>query len=202
MMLLTITFLIFAANALGFTKHTAFIPRALSMTSSAQKQIIDIPLGAVGDFIVPEDSGTCAFDESEDIGAVLKTVKKGVIFGVPGAFTPTCSEQHLPGFIKNIGLLREKGVEKVYCLSVNDRFVMRAWAASTSGCIESGIQLVADGNGDFATALGVSRNARPSKMGIRSKRFAAIIEDGVITHLAVDEKGMVNSSAEAVLALL
>ena len=85
---------------------------------------------------------------------------------------------------------------------MNDRFVMRAWAESTPGCISSGIKMVADGNGDYTAALGLAKDAKGSRMGVRSKRYAALIEEGQVKLLNVDEKGMVTSSAEALLAAL
>lgn len=98
-----------------------------------------------------------------------------------GAFTPTCSAQHLPGFIEQAAALKAKGVEDIFCLSVNDRFVMRAWAEATPGCVSSGIKMVADGNGDYTKALGLTRDASGSRMGLRSKRYAAVVENGKIT---------------------
>lgn len=137
-----------------------------------------------------------------DLGVVLKNHKKAILFAVPGAFTPTCSAKHLPGFVQNVENLKSKGVEAIYCLSVNDKYVMRAWAEATEGCKESGIILVADGNGDFTKAMGLSKDATGSKMGIRCTRFAAIIEEGNITSLQVDEQGFEKSSAENILSLL
>lgn len=99
-------------------------------------------------------------------------------------------------------VLKSKGVEAVYCLSVNDRFVMRSWAEATAGCVASGLQMVADGNGAYTAALAMSKDATGSRMGVRSKRYAAIVENGVITSMNVDEKGMVNSSADKIIELL
>ena len=140
-------------------------------------------------------------NEKVDLGSVLSSHKKAVLFAVPGAFTPTCSAQHLPGFIAKANELKSKGVEAIYCLSVNDRFVMRAWSEATPGCADS-IKMIADGNADYTKALDLVKDATGSTMGIRSKRYAAIIENGKITSLQTDEKGLVNSSAEKILELL
>ncbi len=110
--------------------------------------------------------------------------------------------QHLPGFIAQADALRSKGVTDIFCLSVNDRFVMRAWAENTPGWAKSGIKMVADGNADYTSALGLTKDATGSRMGVRSKRYAAVLEFGTLKSLNVDEKGMVVSSAEAILAAL
>jgi peroxiredoxin len=141
-------------------------------------------------------------NEAHDLGTALKSSKKAVLFAVPGAFTPTCSAQHLPGFIAQAAALKARGVEDIFCLSVNDRFVMRSWAEATPNCVASGIKMVADGNGEFTAALGLTRDVTASRMGLRSKRYAAVIENGKVTLLNVDEKGLVNSSAEVILANL
>ncbi len=124
-----------------------------------------------------------------------------VLFGVPGAFTPTCSDYHLPGFVVRSEELAQKGVETVACLSVNDPFVMSAWGRSQN--VENHVLLIADGNADFTKALGLETDATAFGMGTRSKRFAMVLKDGVITHLAVEPgAGLEVSSAESVLAVL
>lgn len=125
--------------------------------------------------------------------------KKVVLFAVPGAFTPTCSAAHLPGFVVNHDQLKEKGVDTVACMSVNDAFVMDAWGKSQNA---DKIVMVADGNADFAEALGLEMDATGFGMGVRSKRFALIAEDGVVKELEVDEKGFEKSSAENILSKL
>jgi peroxiredoxin len=123
--------------------------------------------------------------------------KKAVLFAVPGAFTPTCSERHLPGFVERFEDFRKRGVE-VYCLSVNDPFVMQAWGESQG--VPEGLELLADGNGDFSRALGLSMDASAYGMGTRAKRFALVAEDGVVTQLYVEAPGEYRvSSAEHVL---
>jgi peroxiredoxin len=126
---------------------------------------------------------------------------KVVLFAVPGAFTPTCSDYHLPGFVIREDELRAKGVTTVACVSVNDAFVMGAWGASQN--VGDSVVLLADGNAEFAKAMGLELDGSGFGMGTRSQRYAAVIEDGTITHLNVEPgPGLDVSSADAVLALL
>ncbi len=127
------------------------------------------------------------------------TGKKVVLFAVPGAFTPTCSAAHLPGFVVHVDDIKAKGVDTVACISVNDVFVMNAWGKSQNA---EHILMLADGNGDFTNSIGLTLDGKGFGMGQRSKRYAMIVDDGVVTHLAVDEKGLEKSSAEAILAVL
>jgi len=119
--------------------------------------------------------------------------KKVVLFAVPGAFTPTCSDYHLPGFIDYADDIRAKGVDTIACVGVNDHFVMGAWAKAR----ETGdkILMLADGNGDLARAMGLESDSRPWGMGFRSRRYAAVVEDGVIKDLKVDQPGRLEVSA-------
>ncbi|MDX1556962.1 MAG: peroxiredoxin [Xanthomonadales bacterium] len=127
--------------------------------------------------------------------------KKVVLFAVPGAFTPTCSAKHLPGFLEHAQALADKGVDRIACVSVNDVFVMNAWGKNQD--VGDRITMLADGNGDFARALGLEMDATGFGMGHRCKRFALVAEDGVVTHLFVEPPGEFGvSSAEAVLAAL
>ena len=126
--------------------------------------------------------------------------KKVVLFAVPGAFTPTCSEKHLPGFIERFDEFRSRGIE-VACMSVNDAFVMGAWARSQD--VPEGLIMLADGNGAFAQAMGLEMDATAFGMGKRSKRFALYAEDGVVRKLHIEAPGEFKvSSAEAMLAAL
>jgi peroxiredoxin len=122
---------------------------------------------------------------------------KVALFAVPGAFTPTCSARHLPGFVEKADELKSQGVSKIVCMSVNDAFVMKAWAkAQEAGAIE----MLADGNGEFAKALGLTMDAKGFGMGERSKRFSAIVENGVVKTLNVEAPGAFEvSSAEYLL---
>lgn len=124
--------------------------------------------------------------------------KKVVMFAVPGAFTPTCSLQHLPGFVEQADALKAKGVDEIICTAVNDAFVMDAWGKSQSA---DAISMVADGNGDLASALGLVMDGSGFGMGNRSQRYAMVVDDGVVTKLAVEGPGQFEvSSAEAILA--
>ena len=126
--------------------------------------------------------------------------KKVVMFAVPGAFTPTCSAKHLPGYVQHLADFRERGIE-VACLSVNDAFVMGAWAKDQG--VPEGLRMLADGNGAFTRALGLELDATPFGMGLRAKRFALYAEDGVVKQLHVEAPGEFRvSSADYVLEQL
>lgn len=126
--------------------------------------------------------------------------KRVVLFAVPGAFTPTCSERHLPGYVEHYEDFRQRGIE-VACMAVNDAFVMQAWAHHRK--VPDGLLMLADGNGDFAKALGLEMDSTRFGMGMRSKRFALYAEDGVVKVLHVEAPGEFRvSSAEAMLAAI
>ncbi|MGI4812857.1 MAG: peroxiredoxin [Janthinobacterium lividum] len=125
--------------------------------------------------------------------------KRLVIFGLPGAFTPTCSAQHLPGYINNAQKLADAGIDEVWCVAVNDAFVMGAWGRDqhTSGKV----RMMADGSGEFTRALGLETDLSARGMGVRSQRYAMVVDQGVVTSLNVEAPGKFEvSSAEAVLA--
>ena len=127
--------------------------------------------------------------------------RKIALFSVPGAFTPTCSARHLPGFIERADELGAKGVDEVACVSVNDAFVLQAWAAHSGA--EGKITMLADGNGDFAEALGLAADFSKFGMGKRGQRWSAIVDDGVVKELNVEEPGAFSvSSAEFLSAQL
>ena len=126
--------------------------------------------------------------------------KRIVLFAVPGAFTPTCSERHLPGFVEHFDAFRKRGIE-VACMAVNDPFVMQAWGESQH--VPKGLRMLSDGNGDFARALGLEMDASGYGMGVRAKRFALYAEDAIVRALFVEAPGEFRvSSAEHVLAHL
>jgi len=126
--------------------------------------------------------------------------KKVVLFAVPGAFTPTCSAAHLPGFVVNADKIKAKGVDAIVCVSVNDAFVMGAWAKDKNA---EEIMMVGDGNGDFTEAMGLVLDGSGFGLGKRSQRYAMIAEDGVITTLNVEQgPGFELSSAEKILEAL
>jgi peroxiredoxin (alkyl hydroperoxide reductase subunit C) len=127
--------------------------------------------------------------------------RKVVLFAVPGAFTPTCSVKHLPGFIQNAAALKAKGADEVVCIAVNDAFVLGAWAKQES--VGDSVTMLADGSGVFTKAMGLELDLVPRGMGVRSQRYALVAENGKITHLAVEAPGGFDvSRAEAVLAAL
>lgn len=126
--------------------------------------------------------------------------KKVVVFAVPGAFTPTCSQAHLPGFVVNADAIKAKGVDSIVCLSVNDAFVMDSWG---KGANAEELMMVGDGNGDFTAKLGLEMDGSGFGLGKRSQRYAMIVKDGVVEKLAVEAPGKLEvSSAEAVLSAL
>ncbi len=122
------------------------------------------------------------------------------LFAVPGAFTPTCSAKHLPGFVEKRDALKAKGVDEIACISVNDAFVMDAWAKASGA---DGVTMLADGNGDFAKATGLTMDGSKFGMGTRSQRYAMLVEDGVVKQLNVEAPGEFKvSSAEHLLEQL
>jgi len=126
--------------------------------------------------------------------------KKVVLFALPGAFTPTCSASHLPGFVANADKIKAKGVDDVVCLSVNDAWVMDAWGKAQNA---DEIHMVADGSANFTQAVGLELDNTARGMGIRSQRYAMIVDDGVVTALNVEEPRKFEvSSAEKILELL
>lgn len=126
---------------------------------------------------------------------------KVALFSVPGAYTPTCSAKHLPGYVEQAAALKGKGVDKIVCMSVNDAFVMNAWGKEQSAGDK--VAMLADGNGDFARALGLTMDGSGFGMGERSQRFSAILENGVVKALNVEEPGAFEvSSAEHMLTQL
>ncbi len=127
--------------------------------------------------------------------------KRVVLFAVPGAFTPTCSMKHLPGFVAGAPSLRAKGVDEVACVSVNDAFVMGAWGEAQGA--KGKVRMLADGNGDFTRAVGLELDARGFGMGARSQRYAMVVKDGKVEQLHVEPgPGLNVSSCEAVLGKL
>ena len=136
--------------------------------------------------------GVQAVDTAELFGG-----KKVVLFAVPGAFTPTCSAKHLPGYVEHFDEFTKRGIE-VACMSVNDAFVMDAWAKSQD--VPAGVHMLADGNGAFTQAMGLELDATAFGMGLRAKRFALYAEDGIVKQLHVEAPGEFKvSSAEYVL---
>ena len=119
--------------------------------------------------------------------------KRVVLFSVPGAFTPTCSAKHLPGFIEQAAALHAKGIDTIACMAVNDAFVMNAWGKSAGA--GTSVQMLADGNGDYARALGLELDARGFGLGMRGQRFALLVDNGVATKVLVEGPGEFKVSA-------
>lgn len=125
--------------------------------------------------------------------------KKIVLFAVPGAFTPGCSNTHMPGFIVHADSIKAKGVDSIVCLAVNDPFVMGAWGKTQNA---EELLLVADGNCEFTSAIGMELDGSGFGLGTRSKRYAMIVNDAVVEAINLDEKGIEKSTAESILELL
>lgn len=160
------------------------------MAASVGDRIPDVEVRTMG------EKGPEAVQTGEVLG-------KGrvVLFAVPGAFTPGCSKIHLPGFVTKADQLVAKGVDRIACIAVNDAWVMDAWGNDQQ--VGDKILMLADGNGDFAEAMGLAMDGAGFGLGKRSRRYAAVIEDGVITHLDVEPAGGVDvSSCDAVLGRL
>lgn len=138
--------------------------------------------------------------QAVDVGPLLKG-RKIVIFGVPGAFTPTCSMKHLPGYIEHYEALKSKGVDEILCMAVNDAFVMAAWGRDQRAIGK--VRMLGDGSAEYAKKLGLDRDLSGGGMGTRSRRFAMIVDDGIVQYIGVEESGKFEvSNVEAVLAKL
>ncbi|MCB0993911.1 MAG: peroxiredoxin [Acidimicrobiales bacterium] len=159
------------------------------MSISVGDRVPDVEVRVMGDDGMPQ-----AAQSGELLGS-----GKVVLFAVPGAFTPGCSKVHLPGFVAKADQLAGKGVDSVVCTAVNDAWVMDAWQKDQSA---DAITMMADGNGAFAAAMGLVLDVTGAGLGTRSKRYAAIIEDGVVTSIEVDEGGIELSTCDAVLERL
>jgi len=158
-----------------------------------------LPDGTLSEFIELETAG-CALGPNTFQVADLVKGKKIVIFGLPGAFTPTCSAKHVPGYVEHADALKAKGVDDIWCISVNDAFVMGAWGRDQKA---TGIvRMMADGNADYSRALGLSADFSSKNMGTRSQRYSMLVEDGVVTQLNVEAGSFDVSKAETMLAQL
>jgi glutaredoxin/glutathione-dependent peroxiredoxin len=148
-----------------------------------------------------DDSKNCPMPPAPvEIGA-LTANKKVVIFGLPGAFTPTCSAQHVPGYLKNYDALKAKGVDEIVCMAVNDGFVMGAWAQSQK--TDGKIRMLGDGSAAFTKALGLELDLTAKGMGVRCQRFSLLVDNGVVKQVNVEGVGPANCSfAENMLAQL
>jgi peroxiredoxin len=158
-----------------------------------------LPEGSLQEFIDVETEG-CALGPNTFNVADLVKGKTIAIFGLPGAFTPTCSAQHLPGYIKLADQLKAKGVDEIWCISVNDAFVMGAWGRDQKA---TGIvRMMADGSAAFTKALGLEFDLVAKGFGVRSQRYSMLVQDGVVKQLNVEAGGFDVSSAETLLKQL
>jgi len=127
--------------------------------------------------------------------------KKVVLFAVPGAFTPGCSVKHLPGYIKHSKIIKDKGVDVIVCMAVNDPHVMEAWGRDQN--VGNAVMMLADGSAQFSKELGLDQDLNKAGMGVRSQRFAMIVDDGIVTELLIDEPGQIDlTTAENILEKL
>lgn len=127
--------------------------------------------------------------------------RKVVMFSVPGAFTPTCSHEHLPGFVTRAGDLKAKGIDAIACLAINDPWVMKAWGEALDP--EGKVELLPDGNGDLTKAMGLEQDISVAGLGVRGKRFSMLVDNGVVKSLDIEEgKGVTVSGADACLVKL
>ena len=156
----------------------------------------------VGDTLPAATMAVMGPDGPETITAEqLFAGKKVVLFALPGAFTPTCSQAHLPGFVAKSDVILAKGVDRIVCLSVNDAFVMDAWGKQQNA--DDVVMMVGDGSAEFTQAVGLEVDLSARQMGLRSQRYAMIVDDGVVTALRVEAPGQFEvSGAEAMLDLL
>jgi len=158
-----------------------------------------LPQGSLAEFVETETAG-CSLGPNTFQVADLVQGKTIAIFGLPGAFTPTCSAQHVPGFVQNAEAFKAKGVDEIWCISVNDAFVMGAWGREQKAT--GTVRMMADGNAAFTKALGLDADFSKHGMGTRSQRYSMLVVDGVVKQLNVEQGGFELSKAEALLAQL
>lgn len=159
-----------------------------------------LPEGTLAEFIEVESAGCSLGPNSFDVSNLVKD-KKIVIFGLPGAYTPTCSAQHLPGYVAHAADFKARGVDEIWCIAVNDAFVMGAWGRDQKA--NGVVRMMADGNGTFSKALGLDADFSKFGMGARSQRYSMLVENGVVKQLNVEQGGAFEvSNAETMLAQL
>jgi peroxiredoxin len=145
-----------------------------------------LPEGTLTEMIDTERPGCTVGPNAFSVGDLTKG-KKIVIFGLPGAFTPTCSAKHVPSFVQNVDKLRAKGVDEIWCVSVNDAFVMGAWGKDQKS--DGKVRMMADGSATFTKALGLDMDLTARGMGVRSQRYSMLVDNGVVQALNVEEPG-------------
>jgi len=159
-----------------------------------------LPPGTLSEYIEVETEG-CAIGPNEFKVEDLVRGKKVALFGLPGAFTPTCSAKHVPSYLANFDKLKAKGVDEIICMSVNDPFVMHAWAKDQKSAGK--VRMMADGSGAYTKALGLELDLTARGLGVRCQRFSALVEDGVVKQLNIEAPGKYEvSGAETMLAQL
>jgi peroxiredoxin len=159
-----------------------------------------LPQGTLSEYIEVETEG-CSLGPNTFKVEDMARGKKIAIFGLPGAFTPTCSAKHVPGYVANADALKAKGVDEIWCISVNDAFVMGAWGRDQK--VAGTVRMLADGSGNFTRALGLELDLTKNGMGMRSKRYSMLVEDGVVKELNLEEPGKFEvSNAETLLKQL
>lgn len=159
-----------------------------------------LPNGTLSEFFDVEKDG-CSLGPNVFKVEELAKGKKIVIFGLPGAFTPTCSAKHVPGYLGNFDALKRKGVDEIWCVSVNDAFVMGAWAKDQKA--QGKVRMMADGSAEYTKKLGLEMDLTARGMGVRSQRYALVAEDGVVKALNVEAPGKFEvSNAESILKAL
>ncbi len=155
-----------------------------------------LPAGSLQEFIEVEGNGCSLGPNSFDI-ATLTAGKKIAIFALPGAFTPTCSAQHVPGYVKHAGDFKAAGVDEIWCVAVNDAFVMGAWGREQKTADK--VRMMADGSAAFAQATGLTLDLTARGMGLRSQRYSMLVEDGIVKSLNVEAPGKFEVSDAATL---
>lgn len=159
-----------------------------------------LPAGTLYEYVEVETSG-CPLGPNRYDVAEISSGKKLVIFGLPGAFTPTCSAKHVPSYVRHYDALKAKGVDEIWCISVNDPFVMGAWGRQEQA--GGKLRMMADGNAEFTRRLGLDQDLSARGMGVRSQRYSMLVEDGVVKALNVEAPGQYEvSGAEKLLEQL
>jgi peroxiredoxin len=159
-----------------------------------------IPEGTLTEMVDTERPGCTVGPNNFSVSELTKG-KRVAIFGLPGAFTPTCSARHVPSYVQNIDALRAKGVDEVWCISVNDAFVMGVWGRDQKA--DGKVRMMADGSATYTKALGLDMDLTARGMGVRSQRYSMLVDDGVVKQLNVEAPGKFEvSGAEAMLARL
>ena len=159
-----------------------------------------LPNGVLNEFIEVEKDGCSVGPNAFKVEEIVRG-KKIVIFGLPGAFTPTCSAKHVPGYVTHYSALKQKGVNEIWCLAVNDAFVMGAWGKDQKAAAK--VRMMADGSADYTKALGLELDLTARGMGMRCQRFSMLVDDGIVKTLNIEGPGKFEvSDAETMLKQL